>query len=792
MFDDDESAETTTGQAAGMSDDELIAVTDEHIRQSIAYMGGKLSEQRRRNEYFYLAQPVGELAAPSIDGRSSIVSTDVADTVEWMLPSLVKTFTAGDTVCEFSPRRQQDEEAATQATDYANYVLFKQNPGFSLIYTWIKDALIQKAGVMKVWWDTSKEDVRETYRGLSDQELQMLLMSPDVEPIEHTARPDQAAQEVAENFAAMGLQAPPPPMVHDVVVKREKACGRVRIENVPPEEFLISRSAKTIADAAFVGHRVEKTISDLRAMGYQNVDDIGGDGTDNAGAMSAERIERRSFDDEMPYMFGEAQAQADESQRMVWVTECYIRLDYNGDGIAELRKVVRCGGVILANEECDGRPFVAITPIPLPHRFFGLCPADMAVEPQKLKTSILRAGLDGLYHSINGRTFAVDGQVNLDDLLTSRPGGVVRVKQNGAVGPLMEGKADLGAAQAMLEYAEVMKENRTGFTRYSQGTSADSLNQTATGVNLITNRADSRIELIARVFAETGFQDLFKRILQLVSQYQDQATVARVNGKWVNFDPRAWATQFDFTVNVGLGTGNKDQQVQHLMMLGQVMQQGAQIGMCTPREFYNAAKKLTESLGFKQPELFFQDPTQAQPQPPKPDPAMAKVQADMQSKQAELQMKQQAQAAQLQADVARFQLEREKAMADIQLARERLEAEIALKREQFAATMSADQEAKLYARLQAEAEAEVEDVEPEGPDLRAMVQQLLEAHTAPKRKTMSIQGPSGAVYQGEIVHDGIGPKRMTIAGPNGSTFSGVIQDGEPTQQPGATPDGAMQ
>lgn len=707
-------------KSAGMTDAELIAVTDEHIRQSIAYMGGKLSEQRRRNEYFYLAQPIGELAAPSIDGRSSVVSTDVADTVEWMLPSLVKTFTSGDEVCEFTPRRQQDEEAAQQATEFVNYVLFKQNPGFQIIYTWIKDALIQKNGVLKVWWDDSREDVREVYRGLTDAELQILLSSPDVEPIEHSTRPDESAHEVAENYALMGLQAPPPVMLHDVTVKKQKPVGRVRIENVPPEEFLISRQAKSIQGAAFVAHRVEKTISDLRAMGYANVDEIGGDGTDNAGAMSAERIERRSFDDEMPYMFGEAQAQADESQRVVWVTECYLRLDYNGDGIAEWRKVVRCGGVLLDNCECDGPPFVSITPVPLPHRFFGLCPADMAIEPQKLKTSILRAGLDGLYHSINGRTFAVDGQVNLDDLLTSRPGGVVRVKQPGMVGALNEGKADLGAAQAMLEYAEQMKESRTGFTRYSQGTSADSINPTATGVNVITNRADSRIELIARVFAETGFQDLFKRILQLVSQYQDQATVARVNGQWVDFDPRAWSTQFDFSVNVGLGAGNKEQQVQHLMALGQVQEKLAAVGLVTPREMYNSARKLAQLLGFKQADLFFKDPENTPPQQPQPHPEQIKAQAQMQLEQAKMQAQAQADALRMQHELE-LERERMRMQAEVDTNRQRVEAE--------QKSIQAQQELELErhkAQLAAERDAQKIELERWKAELSANVQVYLQ------------------------------------------------------------------
>lgn len=663
--------------AKRITDDDLIGITDKLISDAAGHVGGDISERRSRNMSFYLAQATGELAPPSIDGRSAVVSTDVSDTVEWMLPSVVKTFTAGDDVVEFAPRRQQDEAAARQATDYCNYILHKQNPGFQLVYTWIKDALLQVTGVMKVWWDDSTEDVREQYRGLTDAQAQMLLQDADVEPIEHATVPDPNAEAVAQSMAAMGLpfDSAAAPMLHDITVKRRKPAGRVCIENVPPEEFLISPRAKTIGTAPFVGHRVEKTISDLRAAGYENVDDIGSDDDSERGAYA----DIDGYHDKPEH--------ADESQRRVWITECYLQLDYNGDGISEWRQVVRCGGVVLRNEECDGPPFVALTPIPVPHRFFGLCPADQAIEPQRLKTSLLRAALDGLYLSINGRTFAVDGQVNLDDLLTSRPGGVVRVKAPGMVGPLMEGKADLGAASAMLEYAEVMKENRTGFTRYSQGTSADALNQTATGVNLITNRADSRIELIARVFAETGFQDLFRRILQLVSQYQDKAEVARVNGKWVDFDPRTWATQFDFTVNVGLGTGNKDQMIQHLTVLGQAQKEAAGLGLAGPEQVFNLMKKFSEALGFKQPELFFTDPSGKPPQPPRPDPKMIEVQG----KQNEA--------------IARMQLEREKVHGQLALDRERLEAEINLKRLQLSMTMQADQEAAMYQRINAQTEA---------------------------------------------------------------------------------------
>lgn len=688
--------------AQKITEDQLKAITDQEIRQSLGYMGGKLSEQRRKAEYYYLGLPKGDLSPPEVEGRSTVVSTDVADTVEWMLPALLKIFTAGDNVVEFAPQQQNDEQAAKQATDYVNYVFYRQNAGFQTLYTWFKDALLQKTGILKVWWEDKTDEAREEYQGLTDVELAMLLQDPEVVPIEHSARPAQAADTQVDPVdsaqmaggqdvgGAGGMpQQMPPMMLHDVTVKRVKKRGQVRIENVPPEEFLISRRAKTIADAPFVAHRLMRTVSDLKAMGYQNVDALTSD--DNAQAMNPERVERIGIDDETPYLTGNDNT-LDQSQRVLWITECYLKVDFDGDGIAEWRKIVRCGNQLLDNEECDGPPFVAITPIPLPHRFHGLSIADMAIPIQQQKTSVLRAILDNLYLQVNGRYFAVDGQVNLDDLLTSRPGGVVRVKQPGMAGRLDQGMADAGAAYQMLEYMEVQKENRTGFTRYSQGNSADSLNKTATGINIVTNRSDARVELIARVFAETGVKDLFKLILKLVSQHQDRAAMMQINGQWLQIDPREWKNQFDLTINVGLGTGNKDQVVQHLMALMNVQKEAFQIGLATPRNLFNSASKLAENLGFKQSDMFFTDPDHAQQQqkPQPPDPKLIEVQAKAQAEQERLKM------------------EWAKLAGEQQLARERLEAEITIKREQFALQLSADKEAALYQAIYKQSEATVD------------------------------------------------------------------------------------
>ena len=447
-----------------------------------------------------------------------------------------------------------------------------------------------------------------------------------------------------------------------------------------------------------MAHRVARTQSELISMGYKNVDQISGD--DQATALNMERIERLGFDDELAYLQADTISTPDDSQRVIWVTECYVRVDYDGDGISELRKVVRAGNQILDNEIVDCAPFVSITPVPMPHKFFGLSVADLALEAQKIKTNILRGMLDNMYLSINGRYFAVDGQVNLDDLLASRPGGVVRIKQPGAAGRLDQGMGDSQLGLSMMETMQGFLEDSTGFTRYNQGSDGDSLNSTATGVNLITNRADMRLDLIARNFAE-GFRDLFRLILKLVSQYCQKEAFIRLRGTWVNVDPREWRNQFDCTVNVGLGTGNKDQQVAHLMALLQQQQMGLQIGTATPENVYQSQAELVKALGFKSTDKFFSDPAKAPPRPQPPTPEQVKAQAQMQIEQMKVQADAQKLQAQHQLDLQKLQAEHE-----IELQRLQMEAQAKQADKQASLQVQAANDERDAAREQARLQME--------------------------------------------------------------------------------------
>ena len=776
-----------------MSEDQLRSITDQEMRQAVGWYSGKLAAQRQKAMAYYLGQPTLDLTPPEVEGRSSVVSPDVRNTIESMLPQLMVKFAGSERVVEFEPQKPGDEQKAEQATDYVNHVLHTHNPGERIIYNWMKDALLSKNGIVKVWWDDRKEEKREEYRNLNDVELAQLMDDDEVDVIEQKSYPDeddaekrqQALQQLAQQLeqatqaaqagdpqaqqAVMALQqqmaqiqSAPPVLAYDVACRRTRISGCVKVENVPPEEFLISRKAKSIQDASFVAHRVARTQSDLISMGYKNVDQISGD--DQATALNMERIERLGYDDELAYLQADTLSTPDDSQRVIWVTECYVRCDYDGDGISELRKVVRAGNQILENEIVDCAPFVAITPVPMPHKFFGLSVADLALEAQKIKTNILRGMLDNMYLSINGRYFAVDGQVNLDDLLASRPGGVVRVKQPGAAGRLDQGMGDSQLGMSMMETMQGFLEDSTGWTRYNQGSDGDSLNNTATGVNIVTNRADMRLDLIARNFAE-GFRDLFRMILKLVSQYCDKEAFVRLRGTWVNVDPREWRNQFDCTVNVGLGTGNRDQQVAHLMALLQQQQMGLQIGTATPENVYQSQAELVKALGFKSTDKFFSDPAKAPPRPQPPTPEQIKAQAAMQLEQ----MRQQA-------DAQKFQAEQQIEMQRIQMEAQAKQAEQEAALRVQAANDERDA-AREQARIQMEAQLKQVEAETKAQiELQRLELERWKAQLEAKTRVVVAQiGARASGSEAEGLADELEPGDIVQMSPNAALAS-AMQD----------------
>jgi len=636
---------------------ELISRIQGEITDSLGY-DGEISEQREKAQEYYYALPFGN----EVEGRSQYVDSTVQDTIEWIKPSLMRVFASGDEMVKFTPHGPEDVQAAKQATDYVNYVFTKDNPGWEVLYSWFHDALLQKNGIVKVWWDEYTEEKREEYHNLGDLEFEYLISSDDVEVIEHT---EVQSNSITEDGG----------VYHDVVIKRSSYDGRVRIENVPPDEFLISREAKSIKDARFVCHRVKKTLSELRMM-YPNddfgVEDLGGG--DNMMDYNAERLARYQFDgsDNMAGLFSGGE---EEPLREYWLHESFIKTDFDDDGIAELRKVCTVGDYVFSNEEIDYTPFVSITPLKIPHKFFGLSVADLVMDLQLIKSTLMRNLMDNAYNQNFGRYAVLEGQANLDDLLTQRPGGVVRVKSPNAVMPLATPPLEPYSFQ-MLGYLDEVRESRSGVNKNTQGINADALTShtTATAVNAVMTNAQSRVEMIARQFAETGVKELMWCIYELLLKYQDKERVVMLRNEWVPVRPDSWSDKMDCTVSVALGNGSKDQQMAHLSQMIQFAAQAMQGGLpiVTPQNMYNLGSALVKAMGYQNVGDFLTPPPPPQPEQPSPEQQTAMM--EQQIKMKELEIKQ----GDLQVKMMKVQQDAQEAAVDAQLKT----AELALEREQ--------------------------------------------------------------------------------------------------------------
>jgi hypothetical protein len=659
-----------------MDEGKIKGIIENEIDNSIGYIDSETVEDRKKALEYYLRQPYGN----EVEGRSSIVTGEVAEAIDGALPQLVRTFTTTEDIVYFEPRGPQDEETAKQATDYCNWAFYRENDGMLILHNWFKDALLQKVGVVKSYWDDKTSVTKEEYKNLSEDELAYLLSDQSLKVVRQKIEYD----EMPDMMGGM-VQIPR----YNVKVQRIEKSGQVKIENVPPEEFLISKSAKTIQDATFVAHRRLMTRSELIAMGYDQkiVDELP---TYNDLEFTPERIARFP-NGEQP----DQNTSLDFSMETLEVYECYIRIDEDDDGIAELHRIIYCGSEILEDEEIDYVPFHSICPIPIPHKFFGQSLADRTMDIQLQKSTITRQSLDNLYLTNNARVGVVEGQVNIDDVLNATVGGVVRMKNANALVPLVV-QSTFGQAMPMLEYLDQVQAKRTGVSDAQAGLDPDILNNvTATAVAAMMKSNSGKLELIARIFAETGVKSLFQGILYLLCKYQDKPKIVRMRGKYVEFDPRTWANQYDVSVNVGLGSGDRDQKLAMLQMVlskqEQIIQQyGPSNPLVSIGQYRNTLAKFIESAGFKDANEFMNEITPeqnaalSQPQPPTPDAQAQVAQMLAEVEREKTQAKSQIDAAKLNLEKQTLEAEYTRKGIEMQMKNQKDTAELRIKEAELA------------------------------------------------------------------------------------------------------------
>ena len=649
-----------------MSEEQLQGVISAEIYDAISFIDDDIGGNRALATEYYYGQPFGD----EEEGRSQVVSMDVRDTVQGILPSLMRIFFGPERVVEFAPQGPEDVQSAEQATDYIDFIFKRDNPGFKILHSAFKDALVRKVGIVKYWWDESVEVKAESFSMLDEQTMMFLTQDPDIEISAVREYPVPGTQPMND---AQGIMIPPP-MMYDVEIKRRIKSGKVKIEALPPEEFLIDRRAKSIDEATFVGHRAMKTVSDLVAMGYDydEMVEVAGNGNDFD---NNEEYQARN-----PFAVISTANNGDPSSKSVLYIEGYLKVDFDGDGIAEMRRIctVGTGNKVIRNEIVDGRQFADFCPDPEPHTFFGMCPADVVMDIQRIKSNVQRGILDSLAQSIHPRTAIVEGQANMEDVLNTEVGAVIRMRAPGMVQPFTTPFVGQ-AAFPMLDYLDDIKQTRTGISKAASGLDADALQSTTkAAVSATVNAAHQHIEMIARIFAETGLRKLFTGILKLVIENQDKARMVRLRNTFVPIDPRSWDANMDVIVNVGVGDGTLEDRINILNQVAMrqemiIKETGANNPVVSLPQYTNTLTKMLQLAGIKDSQNYFnQLPVDFQlPPPPEPkatpEEMLAQVQA--QSIQADIQKK-----------AAELQLDREKMIMSDDRERDRVEQDGILRR----------------------------------------------------------------------------------------------------------------
>ena len=635
-----------------MDEEQFRYIVFQALEDSQTYIDSYLAPEREAAMSYYLAEPFGN----EEEGRSQVIMTEVRDTVLAMLPSLLRIFTGGDKILEFVPKNAEDVEAAEQATDLINYIFMQENSGFRILHDAMKDALILKTGIL-TWYKLDDESVQYfSYSGLTAPEAALITDDKDVTVDEYFEETDLVTGE----------------QMISLKIRKVTRTPRYIVECVPPEQFLIDNEAETIQDAIYVARRRLMTISDLVAMGYDRtiIEENAGTG---GFEMNNEVIVRNPADQSF---FGITSA-TDETTDKVFYCESYIRVDKDGDGIAELHKVctVGNGSYILHDEVVQSAPFSILEPDPTPHTIFGKSIADQTMDLQLIKSSIMRNTLDSLSQAIHPRTVVVEGQVNIDDVMNVETGAIIRARAPGMVQPLAEpfvGQQALG----VMAYLDEVKTQRTGISRTSQGLDADVLQSTTrAAVQAQLSASQDRIEMIARLFAD-GLKRCFQGMLQLIIQHQDKAKIIRLRNKFVPVDPRGWDASMDMVVNIALGRGSDEMR---LMGLGSIMQlQQAAIEKYGPNnplvdlaQFRNTLAQMTTLQGFQDASQFWKEINPAEVQA-----FMQQMAAAQQQQPDPAAMLAQVEAEKIKADIiinaAKQELERQKAAADADLQRDKL------------------------------------------------------------------------------------------------------------------------
>ena len=591
---------------AKMSDSELLSLVGQAEADAVIFNG----EFRQLNENYlstYLGNPYGD----ELEDQSQVISHDVQDVIESDMPSLIRVFGNNDNIMQFeaTSNRQLDQQEAEEKTAYINWIINNQKNSYKIKCDWIKDALIQKYGVVRYDYCEKESVDEQEYRGLSDEELVSL-----VQDLQEEARSEDTDIDIIEQNQEDSENS---------IKFRVKTTKRsFEIKNIPTENFLISRNSKSKDEAELVGDKTLVPRSKLIEMGYperlvrslptasRETSGSTGSRGDRFGKTRAGTLPNIRYQDQ-----GGEDPESDINHwasQEIELSNLYVNIDYDGDGIAEKRHILKSGNVILENDPFPMAPYAMFSAVTMPHNAVGRSRAEMTQQTQRVKTALFRQLLDNSYRVNNGRVVVNDEQTNIDDLLVVRPNGIVRT-----MGDPRQAVAQLETPYIgdktlqVIQYLDSTRAQSTGTYLANQGLDSDQLyNETATRFLGVQEQGEAKIELIARNMAETGFRELYTGLAWMVQRFQDSPKEIMVLGKPMTVDPRKWRFDQPIACNVGLGAGNDTNTIQNFSGLLTIDQQLQATGsvMVDQKKTYNKIKEMLNAMGISKVSDYYNDP----------------------------------------------------------------------------------------------------------------------------------------------------------------------------------------
>lgn len=631
-----------------LTEKEIVSFIGNKISAALNDESGDVAQLRKTNFDYYNGEGYGD----ERDGYSKVVTRECLETVEWASAEILPAFVASDRAVSFDPVGPEDEDAANQETDVTNHVLMKENDWYLTAYGIVKDALMYPNCYAKIWVDEVEDTEVNYHYGLS---------APQVELLE-----SDDAFEIEEADTRVINSEQGPIQVFDCKVRHTKTETKITVQSVPAEEVLIDADhlSLDLDKADFVCHRRQRNFTDLVNEGY-DAERLREIGSDDEGEWNDERSNRLFFSEESPDQEGED----DESMRQFWVHECYVRLDADGDGLAERRFILMIGDEVFENEEYAYQPFACGSAIPMNHKHIGQSVLELTKDIQHISSVLTRQLLDNTYRINSNRKYIgesalVDGGLTMDQLLDA-DNEFIQCRDPHAIIPELT-PSIINELLPVIQHMEDRGIKRTGIDFNTKMDKDVLQNTTAQAFMGALERSSKQVEAYTRSLAETVFKQLVRKTHQLLREHTDQKKVVQIRGQWVDVDPREWKTRHNLTVNVGLGSGNKDQNINIAMQMLSIQKEALQGGLTDTGKIYNTLEKLVEAVGWKNTEKYFKNPSLEPPPPPQPDPMMQAVMQEQARKNKESEVNIATKMQDMQTKLAEFEAKMENMNLDSQ------------------------------------------------------------------------------------------------------------------------------